>query len=381
MKCPFLESVVVHYCKAYPKRIMIPEGASNEPCHCLGGKHFKCEIFNELAHQNLQEVLSSEETHKEKEEKEMAANKKGESGEEKQCIWMKAGVVSYRICTHDYDCATCEFNQMLMDSAAPGMAAGEVAGLNELLAKMRSLPGDQKPCRYMLQGVVSHKLCARNYECGTCPYDQMMQDMLDYHLVKERPRIKVSDLKKKTKVEGYSLPIDLNYHKGHTWVRSEGECLIKVGIDDFAQQLVGEIKEVTLPQEGDKVDSGAPGFKVKTRFGIAKLRVPVSGKVVQVNTKLAKEASLANSDPYGSGWVLAIKPSELDAELSELLEGEEARNWMREEAKKLKEIREFESVSTPSLPDGGASLEEEDEKTRKQRWINLVETFSLIGEK
>ncbi len=380
MKCPFLESVVVHYCKAYPKRVMIPEGASNESCYCLGGEHLECEVFKELAHQNSPEAHSSEKTHK-KEEIKMANNKKIESGEDKQCIWMKAGVVSYRICTHDYNCATCEFNQMLMDSAAPGAEAGDVAGFTALLSKLRRLPGDQRACRYMLQGMVSHKICARNYECGTCPYDQMMQDMLDYHLVKERPRVKVSDLKKKTKVEGYSLPIDLNYHKGHTWMRREGEDLLKVGLDDFAQQLVGEIKEVKLPQVGEKVDSGEPGFKVRTRFGIAKLRAPISGEVVQVNTRLAKEPTLANSDPYGSGWVLAIKPSEPDAELSQLLEGEEARNWLREEVKKIEEIRKFESAPTPSLPDGGASLGEEDEETRKQRWINLIEGFSIIGEK
>ena len=381
MRCPFLESIMVNYCKAFPKKVMIPEGASNEPCYCFGGKHFECEILKELAHKNLPEALSSEETHKEKEEIEMATNKKIESAEEKQCIWMKAGVVSYRICTHDYDCATCEFNQMLMGSAAPGMEAGEVAGFTALLSKLQALPGDQKPCRYMLQGVVSHKLCARNYECGTCPYDQMMQDMLDYHLVKEKPRVKVSDLKKKTKVEGYSLPIDLHYHKGHSWLRSEGEGLVKVGMDDFAQQLVGEITEVELPQEGEKVDSGTPGFVVKTRFGIAKLRAPISGEVVQVNTKLAQEPSLPNSDPYGAGWVLAIKPSELDAELSQLLKEEDARSWMGEEAEKLEKIRKFESASIPSLPNGGTSLGEQDEKTRKQRWNTLIETFSLIGEK
>ena len=381
MRCPFLESIVVNYCNAYPKRVMVPEDASDEPCYCLGGKHFECKVFKELAPQNQSEDLSSEETHEKGEEIKMATNKNKGKSEEKQCIWMKAGVVSFRICVMDYNCANCEFNQMLMDSTAPGLAAEEVAGFTALLAKLRRLPGDQKPCRYMLQGAISHKLCARNYECGTCPYDQMMQDMLDYHLVKERPRIKVSDLKKRTKVEGYSLPIDLHYHQGHTWLRSEGEGLWKVGIDDFAQQLVGEIKEVKLPQEGEKVDSGAPGFKVKTSFGIAKLRAPISGEVVRVNVRLADDPSLANSDPYGSGWVFAVKPLELDAELSQLLKEEEARNWLREEAKKLEKIRKFESTTTPSLPDGGASLGEEKEKTRKQRWITLIENFSLIGEK
>ena len=381
MNCPFLERILVHYCKAYPKRVLVPEGASDEPCHCLGGKHFECEVFKELDHKDQSEALSSEETHKKGEDIKMATNKSREKSEDKQCIWMKAGVVSYRICVTDYNCANCEFNQMLMDSTAPGMAAGEVAGFTALLNKLRRLPGDQKPCRYMLQGAVSHKLCARNYECGTCPYDQMMQDMLDYHLVKERPRIKVSDLKKKTKVEGYSLPIDLHYHQGHTWLRSEGEGLWKVGVDDFAQQLVGEVKEVRLPTEGEKVDSGAPSFKVKTNFGIAKLRAPISGEVVEVNVRLADDPSLVNSDPYGSGWVFTIKPSESDAELTQLLQGEEARHWLGEEAKKLEKIRKFESTPTPSLPDGGASLGKEEEKTRKQRWNTLMETFSLIGEK
>jgi DNA-binding response OmpR family regulator len=98
----------------------------------------------------------------------------------KECIWAKMGVVSYRICTHDYDCLTCEFDQTMQEK----MATGEASELDEALERLKELPAPQRVCRYALKGDVSYRLCTRVFQCGACEFDQLMQDALERKLAK-----------------------------------------------------------------------------------------------------------------------------------------------------------------------------------------------------
>jgi DNA-binding response OmpR family regulator len=98
----------------------------------------------------------------------------------KECLWSKMGVVSYRVCTRDYDCLTCEFDQMMEEK----MAAGETAGLDEALERLKGLPGPQRVCRYALKGDVSYRLCTRLFQCETCEFGQIMQDALVQKMAK-----------------------------------------------------------------------------------------------------------------------------------------------------------------------------------------------------
>jgi len=104
----------------------------------------------------------------------------GEAGKVKQCIWARMGVVSYRICTRDYDCLTCEFDQMMQEK----IATGEASGLDEAMERLKELPAPQRVCRYALKGDVSYRLCTRAFQCATCEFDQLMQDALERKLVK-----------------------------------------------------------------------------------------------------------------------------------------------------------------------------------------------------
>ena len=98
----------------------------------------------------------------------------------KECLWSRMGVVSYRICTRDYDCLTCEFDQTMQDK----IAAGEAPELDEALERLKELPGPQRICRYALKGDVSYRLCSRLFQCATCEFGQSMQDALEQKLTK-----------------------------------------------------------------------------------------------------------------------------------------------------------------------------------------------------
>jgi CheY-like chemotaxis protein len=102
----------------------------------------------------------------------------------KECLWMKMGLVAYRICTRNYDCLTCEFDQMMQEK----MASGETTELDAALERFKELPGSQRLCRYALKGDVSHRICSRLFQCATCEFGQMMEDALQQKLAKLEAR-------------------------------------------------------------------------------------------------------------------------------------------------------------------------------------------------
>jgi DNA-binding response OmpR family regulator len=102
----------------------------------------------------------------------------------KECLWMKMGLVSYRLCTRDYDCLTCEFDQAMQEK----MASGASPELEQALERFKELPGSQRLCRYALKGDVSHRLCTRTFKCATCEFGQMMEDATQQKLAKLQAR-------------------------------------------------------------------------------------------------------------------------------------------------------------------------------------------------
>jgi len=97
-----------------------------------------------------------------------------------ECVWAKMGVVPYRICTQNYDCLNCEFDQMMQEK----LASGDTSELDEALERLKEMPGPQRLCRYALKGDVSYRLCTRLFQCGTCEFGQFMEDALEQKLAK-----------------------------------------------------------------------------------------------------------------------------------------------------------------------------------------------------
>jgi tetratricopeptide (TPR) repeat protein len=97
------------------------------------------------------------------------------------CVYMVMGVVSYRLCTSDYNCLSCEFEKQM----EARIAAGE-AEVIEALERYKSLPGKQKFCRYALKGNVSYRLCSRVIDCATCEFNQMIEDAFQQQLIQRQ---------------------------------------------------------------------------------------------------------------------------------------------------------------------------------------------------
>jgi glycine cleavage system H protein len=124
----------------------------------------------------------------------------------------------------------------------------------------------------------------------------------------------------------FQVPADLFFHRGHTWVRLEGGDTVTVGIDDFAQKLVGPIGHLRLPAIGSSVFQGEPALALNG--GAIPMLSPVDGEVVAVNTALEQSPDLLKRAPYADGWLMKVKSSRLAADLKNLLSGNLARRWM-----------------------------------------------------
>ena len=107
------------------------------------------------------------------------------------------------------------------------------------------------------------------------------------------------------------FPQDLRYSSEHTWARREGNR-VTVGITDFAQEELGEVLFLELPQAGRSVTAGESFGVVESVKAVSDLFAPVSGTVVEVNPRLDDEPELVNHEPYGDGWMIVIEASKPD---------------------------------------------------------------------
>ena len=107
-------------------------------------------------------------------------------------------------------------------------------------------------------------------------------------------------------------PDDLKYTPEHEWVRDPGESegSIRVGITDFAQEQLGDIVYVSLPEAGDEVAAGSAVGELESTKSVSDVYVPVTGRVSASNDALDDTPELVNSDPYGEGWLFEMTPSD-----------------------------------------------------------------------
>jgi hypothetical protein len=165
MSCPFFEEMKIGYCKAYPVKKMIPIKNIETTSPCLNENTPNCSIYNEYVsglNGTAPTLLPAEEA------------KPTPTGE---CVWMHQEVFSFRLCTLNYECDRCQFEQMLQDRGEQYVESPEVI---RAIEKLKKMPGPMRKCKYMLLGKVSTEPCYKNYECYRCPtYQKIKTNILE----------------------------------------------------------------------------------------------------------------------------------------------------------------------------------------------------------
>lgn len=111
-----------------------------------------------------------------------------------------------------------------------------------------------------------------------------------------------------------NIPADLRYSKSDEWVRAEGDEVV-IGISDFAQDALGDIVYLELPQVGATITIGSSFGVIESVKASSDLYAPLGGEVVAVNSELESNQEPINKDPYGAGWLIRVRPSGAEEEL------------------------------------------------------------------
>ncbi|HSN91230.1 MAG TPA: glycine cleavage system protein H [Anaeromyxobacteraceae bacterium] len=193
-----------------------------------------------------------------------------------------------------------------------------------------------------------------------------------------RPRREAATVPAATDLTRFRVPEGLYYHQGHSWLRPEPGALGVVGLDDFAQKLVGKVDSVQLPPVGTRLEQGARGWNLVVDSVPVSMLSPVNGEVVEVNPEVVKSPRILREDPYGKGWLLKVKSSRIATDTHNLLSGRVARAWMENALEKLRPVQ-HEGVGLV-LQDGGAPVEGIARMLGGEHWVEVAREHLLVEE-
>ena len=176
-------------------------------------------------------------------------------------------------------------------------------------------------------------------------------------------------------VGGFKAPAHLAYHPGHTWAMKEARQVVRIGMDDYAARLVGQIDQINLPERGRWLRQGERGWTVGRGSHRFDMLSPIEGEVVEVNPEILRDPSLAHQDPYGAGWLVAVNVPALEGNMKNLLHGRLAQRWMEESVGALH--TRLSPGSEARLQDGGHAIGDVLSLVPEFQWEQFVQEMLL----
>jgi glycine cleavage system H protein len=177
--------------------------------------------------------------------------------------------------------------------------------------------------------------------------------------------------------EWFHLPERMYYHQGHSWAMPEQGDLVRVGIDDFAQKLVGKIDAVRLPPVGSRLTQGEKGWSLSAGKKSIEMLSPVDGEIVEINESLVNSPESIGKDPYGKSWLMKVRAPKISANLKNLLSGGLAQKWM-EGVREALLARMNYNIGAVSQ-DGGMPVDGIARNLDRERWDEIVKEFLLTS--
>ena len=264
------------------------------------------------------------------------------------------------------------------------------------------IPKKELKCVWMTAGLLSYKLCKYDLQCERCPLDWELRNLsttpsFDSTVSQEGENISFEDADPPPKKErprrefsGEDLsPFNINrslfYHSGHTWVKVEKADEVRVGLDCFLGKMIGKVKVIVLPLSGRRCLQGENLCSIIREEGILRIISPVSGSILSVNQKLKDQPDLISKDSLGDGFLLTLKPKNLQGDQKNLFFGEAALSWYQKELERFKaafisELSDQKGLGM-TMQDGEIRLGDIEKLIDPERYIQLVSTFLRKGEK
>jgi len=178
--------------------------------------------------------------------------------------------------------------------------------------------------------------------------------------------------------EWFHLPEEkLYYHQGHGWALPESGHVVRVGMDDFAQKLVGKIDAIQFPKVGSRVTQGEKGWSLQAGSKSIDMLSPVDGEVIEINENLLKSPESIGKDPYGQSWLMKVQAPKISANLKNLLSGGLARKWMEGVRESLLARMNYNLGAVSQ--DGGVLVDGIARNLDRERWDEIAKEYLLIS--
>jgi glycine cleavage system H protein len=267
------------------------------------------------------------------------------------------------------------------------------------------VPKKELKCVWMTAGLLTYKLCKYDLQCERCPLDWELRNLSltsslgptasqDGKTISSAEAAPTPPQEKEGPGEAF-LGEDLSlldikgflfYHPGHTWVKVEKADEVRVGLDCFLKRMVGKVKVIVLPLPGSRCHRGENLCSIIQEEGILHIVFPVSGSILSVNQKLKDEPDLIIKDPLGDGFLLTLKPKNFQRDQRHLFFGEAAFSWYQQEWERFKtavisELHHGQERVGATMQDGGIKFRDIKTLVDPERYIQLVSTFLRNGEK
>ena len=276
--------------------------------------------------------------------------------------------------------------------------------VDEKKSYYKLIPKEDLKCVWMTAGLLTYKLCKYNLQCEKCPLDWELRNLSatpsigaasqqNRQFSSERVCSTAPLRKERSGVDALtedlsrpSINGSLFYHPGHTWVKVEKADQVRIGIDSFLGKIIGKVKVIVLPLTGRRFLQGDILGSVIREEGILHIVFPVSGSILSVNQKLKENPELVTQDPLGEGFLLTLKPKNLQRDQKQLFFGEAAVFWNQKEWERFKTVVVSE-LSTDqkglgmTMQDGEIRLGNVERFIDTGRYVELVSTFLRRGEK
>ncbi len=230
---------------------------------------------------------------------------------------------------------------------------------------------DQR-CIWMTAGLISYRLCDRDFDCQSCLFDAAMRGEAGAETLRRLGRDAL-------KPPPWRFPDDRRYAPGHSWAQATSDGRVRVGVDAFAASVLGALRGVTAAEPGTRLRAGESLCGLQARFGEIRLRAAVGGHVARVNPLLERDPGRVVSSPYELGWVLELTPDGGDAArvVAALLPAETMRKRALMDLRHLRrrlgmQLLEMGGQLGATLPDGGVRLTDVSAMVGASRYLELI---------
>jgi glycine cleavage system H lipoate-binding protein/uncharacterized CHY-type Zn-finger protein len=274
------------------------------------------------------------------------------------CLWMQAGVVKFKNCDNYYDCTSCKYDQAMDQKVSKGKQISWQAA-------MKRRPDLDRVCRHSLTRRIEKRMCAYDYECAKCDFDQYFEDVWT-----AKAKAYPGEMQK---VKGFDVPAGYYFHNGHAWACIESGGFIRVGLDDFALKVLGQADAFDLPLMGKELDQNRVGWGLKRKHNLADVLSPIDGVIMEVNSKVRENPKLANHEPYGEGWLFMVRTPDIKGTMKKLMVDQDSLTWMNGEVQNLETM--IEEVAGPLAADGGYLADDIYGNLPDLGWDNLTKKF------